>query len=82
MRTLCVTAIRFSLAARLPMQVIQVDDGWQRQALRDLYRLYRDEIGEDSYLMSCTGFNRATVGLSHASRIGPDSCALWNASHA
>lgn len=52
------------------------------QALRDLYRLYRDEIGEDSYLLSCSGFNRATVGLADASRIGPDSCALWDAPHA
>lgn len=52
------------------------------QALRDLYRLYREEIGEESYLLSCSGFNRATVGLADASRIGPDSCALWDAPHA
>ncbi|MBM4142851.1 MAG: alpha-galactosidase [Lentisphaerae bacterium] len=52
------------------------------QALRDLYRLYREEIGEDAYLLSCSGFNRATVGLADASRIGPDSCALWDAPHA
>lgn len=52
------------------------------QALRDLYRIYREEIGEAAYLLSCSGFNRATIGLADASRIGPDSCALWNAPHA
>ncbi|MDA1088034.1 MAG: alpha-galactosidase [Verrucomicrobia bacterium] len=51
------------------------------QALRDLYRLYREEIGEDAYLLSCLGFTRATVGLADASRIGPDSCAIWNQPH-
>lgn len=51
------------------------------QALRDLYRLYREEIGEDAYLLSCSGLTRATVGLADSSRIGPDSCATWNAPH-
>ena len=51
------------------------------QALRDLYRLYREEMGEDSYLLACIGFNRAVVGHADAARIGPDSAASWQAAH-
>ncbi len=51
------------------------------QALRDLYRLYREEMGEDSYLLACIGFNRAVVGLADAARIGPDSASNWQAAH-
>lgn len=51
------------------------------QALRDLYRLYREEMGEDSYLLACIGFNRAVVGHADAARIGPDSAAMWQAAH-
>jgi alpha-galactosidase len=51
------------------------------QALRDLYRLYREEIGEDSYLLACIGFNRAVAGFADAARIGPDSSPTWQAAH-
>ena len=51
------------------------------QVYRDLYRLYREEIGEDAYLLSCSGFTRGTIGFADASRIGPDSCAIWRAPH-
>jgi hypothetical protein len=51
------------------------------QALRDLYRLYREEIGEESFLLSCSVLTRATIGLADASRIGGDSCAMWHAGH-
>lgn len=51
------------------------------QALRDLYRLYREEMGEDSYLLACLGFNRAVVGHADAARIGPDSAPRWQAAH-
>jgi hypothetical protein len=51
------------------------------QAYRDLYRLYREEIGEESFLLSCSGLTRATIGLADASRIGHDSVAEWHAGH-
>ncbi len=51
------------------------------QALRGLYRLYREALGENVYLLACIGFNRAVVGHADAARIGPDSCAQWRAAH-
>ena len=51
------------------------------QAMRDLYKLYRDEVGEDSYLLSCSGFTRGTMGYADASRIGPDATPVWKALH-
>lgn len=51
------------------------------QALRDLYRLYREEVGEESFLLACSELTRATVGLADASRVGPDSCSDWHAGH-
>jgi len=51
------------------------------QAYRDLYRLYRQEIGEESFLLACTGFTRAVVGLADACRIGPDAGWNWHAAH-
>ena len=48
---------------------------------RDLYKLYREEIGEDSYLLSCSGLQRGTVGYVDASRIGPDTGFTWSADH-
>lgn len=51
------------------------------QIFRDLYALYREELGEECYLLSCCGFNRGSVGYADASRIGPDSCYIWKAPH-
>lgn len=51
------------------------------QTYRDLYRLYREEIGEEGYLLSCSSFTRGTMGYADASRIGPDSCPIWRAAH-
>jgi hypothetical protein len=51
------------------------------QIFRDLYRLYREEIGEDSYLMACASFTRGTFGIADAARIGQDSASLWKAQH-
>ncbi|MFZ2657279.1 MAG: glycoside hydrolase family 36 protein [Victivallales bacterium] len=51
------------------------------QAYRDLYRLYREEMGEDTYLLSCSGLTRGTIGFADASRIGPDTGASWRAPH-
>jgi hypothetical protein len=49
------------------------------QALRDLYRLYREEIGEAGYLLGCTwGLSRGVVGFADASRIGPDADPRWS----
>jgi hypothetical protein len=48
------------------------------QALRHLYRLYREEMGEDAYLNSCMArLERAVVGFADALRIGADSDYQW-----
>ena len=52
------------------------------QVFRDLYQLYRDELGDDIYLLAClVAFRRAVVGLADAVRIGVDSMAVWQESH-
>jgi hypothetical protein len=52
------------------------------QVLRDLFLLYRGEIGEDAYLLACMcGFTRAVAGIADAVRIGVDSMAVWQESH-
>ena len=47
------------------------------QAFRDLYQLYRDELG-DSYLLACSEFTRAVMGYADALRVGWDSRAFWD----
>ncbi len=47
------------------------------QAYRDLYALYRRVLGEDCYLLSCSGFTRGTVGYADASRTGTDTPKNW-----
>ena len=48
------------------------------QAMRDMYRMFRQATGEDSYILACTGgFNRGAVGFVDAARIGVDSCPSW-----
>lgn len=48
------------------------------QALRDLYRLYRQEMGEGAYLNACIfGIRRAVVGIADAVRVAADSAANW-----
>lgn len=52
------------------------------QVFRDLYQLYRDELGDDIYLLAClVAFRRAVVGLADAVRIGVDSMAVWKETH-
>ncbi|MDR3147341.1 MAG: alpha-galactosidase [Treponema sp.] len=51
------------------------------QVYRDLYALYREEMGEESYLLSCSGLQRGTVGYADASRIATDSCDAWVNAH-
>lgn len=50
---------------------------WKKTRLeitRDIYRVYREAVGEDSYLLACVGgFNRASFGFADASRIGTDT---------
>lgn len=48
------------------------------QAYRQAYKLYRECIGEDAYMLSCSDFQRATFGYADASRVGTDSCCDWN----
>lgn len=50
------------------------------QAHRDLYRLYREEIGEDGYLLACSQAQstRGVVGMADAVRIGMDSGPVWH----
>ena len=47
------------------------------QAFRDLYRLYREEMG-DSYLLACSELTRAVMGYADAARVGWDSRAFWD----
>lgn len=47
------------------------------QAYRDLYALYRQVLGEECYLLSCSGFTRGTVGYADASRTGTDTPKNW-----
>jgi hypothetical protein len=51
-------------------------------AFRDLYKLYREAIGEDAYLLCCGTWSlRAPAGFADAVRIGPDSIAVWDSSN-
>ena len=48
------------------------------QLARDVCQLYREAIGEDSYLLSCVGgYNRGTYGYADAARIGTDTSAAF-----
>lgn len=51
------------------------------QVFRDLYRLYREEMGEGAYLVACSQLVRGVFGYADATRIGPDSSAVWEALH-
>ena len=45
------------------------------QAFREMYGVFRNAAGEDSYILACTGgLNRGAVGFVDAARIGVDSC--------
>ncbi len=50
---------------------------WKKTRLeiaRDIYKVYRESIGEESYLLACVGgFNRACFGFADAARIGTDT---------
>ena len=51
------------------------------QVMRDLFKLYRESIGEDSYLCACVGgLNRGTLGYADGQRISTDSEARWEKS--
>lgn len=50
----------------------------QLQAYRDLFKLYREVLSGDIYLLGCTSFTRGSIGLCDACRIGTDSSAHWN----
>ena len=51
------------------------------QAMRDLFRIYRDAVGDECYLLACTTFTRAVAGFADATRIGPDTGAVWDKPH-
>ncbi|RAV20062.1 glycoside hydrolase family 36 protein [Paenibacillus contaminans] len=51
------------------------------QAYRTFYRLLREELGEQSYLLACSGFTRGIMGYADACRIGPDSIDVWSTAH-
>lgn len=48
------------------------------QAYREFYQLLREELGEDAYLVACSGFTRGVMGFADACRIGPDSIDVWS----
>ena len=48
------------------------------QVERDLFKQYREAIGEDSYLSACVGgLNRGAIGYSDSLRIATDACVRW-----
>ena len=47
------------------------------EIMRHLFSLYRQTIGEESYLLACGAPNRPVVGFADASRIGFDGLARW-----
>ncbi len=49
------------------------------EAMRDLFRLYREAMGEKVYLLSGIGLERGALGFADAMRIGPDAVAEWDA---
>ena len=48
------------------------------QVYRNLYKIYREVLGNDNYLLSCSGFTRGTIGYADGSRIAGDIDAGWN----
>ena len=49
------------------------------QAMRGLFRLYREAVGEDSFLLACVGrVLRAAVGFADGMRTGPDAVPRWS----
>ncbi len=51
------------------------------QAYRNLYALYREVLGEATYLLSCSGFTRGTMGYADGSRTGGDVVSEWDTTH-
>ncbi len=52
------------------------------RALRELFQLYRETIGEDATMLACMcRFTRAVAGIADAVRIGVDSMAVWQETH-
>jgi hypothetical protein len=51
------------------------------EVYRDFYALLREEIGEEGYILSCSGMTRGTVGYADASRTGTDCGHVWMAAH-
>jgi hypothetical protein len=50
----------------------------QLQVTRDLFRQFREAIGEDSYMCACVGgLNRGAIGFADSQRIATDSCIRW-----
>ena len=50
------------------------------QIHRDLFRLYREVLGEDVYFSACVGgYCRGAIGQADSLRIGTDSVARWMA---
>jgi hypothetical protein len=48
------------------------------QAHRDLFKLYRECLGEETYLLACVGgLTRGPIGYADAQRIGTDSTPKW-----
>jgi len=48
------------------------------QSMRNLFRLYREAIGEDSYMLACVGMVlRPVLGFADAARIGTDAKPRW-----
>lgn len=51
------------------------------QTYRELYKNYREAIGEDAYLCACSGMTRGVFGFADSCRTGTDSCDVWMREH-
>lgn len=49
------------------------------QVGRDLYRLFREEIGEETIMLGA--YTRMAIGYADFLRIGTDTCEFWDAPH-
>ncbi len=47
------------------------------EVMRHLFRLYREAIGEESYMLACGAPTRPVIGIADANRIAWDAIARW-----
>lgn len=48
------------------------------QGFRDLFRQYSEAVGDDAFLLACSGFERGMMGHADGARIAMDSVPVWD----